>query len=100
MEIRPCDAQMFINKSTSDNKNETLRQNDFNQNLSEYFKKNTEQDTQKTIETGKTGQDSINSNKDGKGQFNEGDSKKNKFKKNAKKEEKKQGETHIFDVSI
>ena len=100
MEIRPCDAQMFINKSTSDNKNETLRQNDFNQNLSEYFKKNTEQDTQKPIETGKTGQDSINSNKDGKGHFNEGDSKKNKFKKNAKKEEKKQGETHIFDVSI
>lgn len=104
MDIRPCDVQMFINKSSDNNKtnNDTLKYNELYQNLSYEFKKNTENETKKTNQLNKTEGETIDNNKKGSQQFyNEKNDKKKKVKKEEVAEKsKKQKESYIFDVSI
>lgn len=101
MEIRPCDAQMFINKSTENNKNnnDTLKQNDLYQNLSENFKKNIENDNIKTIQSNKSQGELIDSDKKGNSHFNNNQNPKKSKKKNEENENTNKSK-HLFDVSI
>ncbi|WP_250278444.1 hypothetical protein [[Clostridium] colinum] len=101
MDIKPIDVQMFINKSTQINKSEDYNHRNLEQNFifSEHFKKNTDMEGQKTIESSKTEEENINKDKKGKGNlYNKNNNKKSQSL--TKEKDNKKDNLSFLDISI
>ena len=99
MDIRPIDAQMFINRASQISKSEDTMQRQEEQNLifSEHFRKNVETENKKTMESNETEKENVNKDSNNKNYY----SKQKKNKKECKKEEKANKEkTGFLDISI